>query len=390
MKSSPAKLFRLRQSLLRFAGVAVAGLVLAGCSSLNPFSSDKAKPAALVEFSPRAELGLRWQAEVGEAAGAVFEPAVVGDTVYAASGKGRLLRLDAGQQRWRVDVGSALSAGVGANHSIVVVVTRSGEALAYSADNGEERWRSKIGAEVLATPSVDADLVVLRASDNRLIGLNARDGSQRWIYQRANPPLALRNFAGVVIDEGVVLAGFPGGRLVVVDASNGAPITELPVSNPRGATELERVADVVGLPVTGRRELCAVSYQGRIACFDTGNGNVLWARDFSSSVGMDRDARYAVVTDESNAVHALDVYGGTTAWIQDKLVRRAVTRPLIVEDYVAVADLEGYVHLLDRDNGEFVARVRADKEAVVAPPRAYGRGFVVQGLSGRISAYDVR
>ncbi|MDY0072997.1 MAG: outer membrane protein assembly factor BamB [Thauera sp.] len=385
MKTSAAK-----QSLLRLAGVLAAGLILTGCSSLNPFASDAAKPAALVDFSPRAELKLRWQAEVGEAGSAVFEPAVVGDSVYVASGKGRLLRLDGGQQRWRADAGRELSAGVGASHSIVVVVTRSGEALAYDADSGEERWRSKIGAEVLATPVVDGDLVVLRASDNRLIGLSARDGSQRWIYQRANPPLALRNFAGVVIDEGVVLAGFPGGRLVVVDASNGAPITELPVSNPRGATELERVADVVGLPVAGRREICAVSYQGRAACFDTGNGNVLWARDFSSSVGMDRDARYAVVTDESNAVHALDVYSGSTVWVQDQLVRRAVTRPLIVDDYIAVGDLEGYVHLLDRDSGEFVARVRADKEALVAPPRAYGRGLIVQGLSGRVSVYDVR
>ena len=37
---------------------------------------------------------------------------------------------------------------------------------------------------------------------------------------------------------------------------------------PRGATELERVADVMGNPVVDERQVCAVAYQGRVACFD--------------------------------------------------------------------------------------------------------------------------
>ena len=61
--------------------------------------------------------------------------------------------------------------------------------------------------------------------------------------------------------------------------------------------ELERVADVAGTPVIGRKELCAVAYQGRAACFDATNCNALWSRDFSSSVGMDRDSRFVVITD---------------------------------------------------------------------------------------------
>ncbi len=265
------------------------------------------------------------------------------DSVYAAGNEGEVARFEDGRALWRIDTGSELSAGVGTDGRLAVVVATDGTVIALDADNGSERWRAPIGAEVLAPPAVSLELVVVRASDNRLIALNARDGSRRWVYQRNNPPLALRSFAGVVLEGPVVLAGFPGGKLAVINAANGGAITELNVAVPRGATELERVADVAGMPVVGRREVCAVAYQGRAACFDTSNGNAIWSRDFSSSVGMDRDARFALVTDDRDAVHALDASTGASVWKQDALARRQVSRPLIVGDYVIVGDLEGYV-----------------------------------------------
>lgn len=379
----------MRIPALRIGWLLAAGVLASACSSLNPFASTKLKPEPLVEFTPRAELVQRWQVEVGKAGNQVFEPAVVGERIFAASHGGTLASFRDGQPLWRIDTGSRLSAGVGANHALAVVVSSSGEAMAYDADLGSERWRVNIGAEVLAPPAVEGDLVVLRASDHRLIALSAHDGSRRWVYQRANPPLALRSFAGVVIDDNVVLAGFPGGKLAIINALNGGTITELSVANPRGATELERVADVAGVPVVGRRELCAVTYQGRAACFDAGSGNTLWGRDFSSSVGMDRDARFAVISDERDVVHGLDVYSGATLWTQDALQRRAVSRPLIVGDYVVVGDGEGYVHVLDRENGDFVARQRTSAAAIAAPPRPYGQGFAVQNTDGRLVVYEL-
>ena len=380
----------MKLASLRVVPLAAALLLAAGCSSLNPFASDKPKLAPLADFKPSAELVALWRADIGEAGPYLFEPAVVGDSVYAAGEDGNVARFEGGREVWRADADTRLSAGVGADRSLAVVVTADGVAIAYDANNGSERWRSPIGAEVLAQPAVDGSVVVLRASDNRLIALNARDGSRRWVYQRANPPLALRNFSGVLLEGNVVLAGFPGGKLVVINTTNGGAMTELTVAAPRGSTELERVADVAGTPVVGRREVCAVTYQGRAACFDTSNGNALWARDFSSSVGMDRDARFAVITDDRDAVHALDVYSGASVWKQDAMARRVVSRPLIVGDHIVVGDVEGYIHALSRDSGAFAARARAGGGPVSAQPRSYGRGFVVQGRDGEITAYELR
>ena len=375
---------------VRLLPLLAAALLAGGCSSLNPFSSSAPKPAALQDFTPSAELAVSWRASVGSAGEYRFQPAVWGDSVYAAGHRGTVARFEGGRQVWGADTDVRLSAGVGTDGRLAAVVATDGTVIALDAQTGAERWRAPVGAEVLAPPAVSLEFVIVRASDNRLIALDARDGSQRWTYQRNNPPLALRSFASVVIEGPVVLAGFPGGKLGVINLANGGAITELNVALPRGATELERVADIVGTPVVGRREVCAVAYQGRAACFDTSSGNPLWARDFSSSVGMDRDARFAMITDDQDAVHALDASSGASVWKQDALARRAVSRPLIVGDHVIVGDVQGYVHALTRDTGSFAARDRAGNDAISADPVAYGRGFVVQGAGGDITAYEVR
>ncbi len=376
-----------RFRLLPFLG---AALLTSACSSLNPFSSDGPKPAPLVEFKPSAGFVQAWTADIGESGPYVFFPAVAGNSVYAAANDGEIARFEDGATVWRVEAGADLSAGVGSDGVLAVVATVSGEVIAYDAADGTERWRAPAGAEVLAPPAVNADLVVVRGADHRLVAFDAKTGARRWTFRRENPSLGLRGYAGVLLEGGVALAGFPGGKLVAVNLSNGGMLWELSVSLPRGSTELERIADVAGVPVIGRREVCAVTYQGRAACFDVNNGSALWSRDFSSSVGMDRDNRYAVITDDRDAVSALDVYSGASLWKQDALARRTVSRPLMTGEYIAVGDAEGYVHLLRRDDGAFAARLRVDDTPITADLRPLGHGFVAQSRDGRIAVLETQ
>ena len=43
-------------------------------------------------------------------------------------------------------------------------------------------------------------------------------------------------------------------------------------------------------------------------------------------------------------------------WKQDKLLNRRVSGPAVQGSVVAVADAEGIVHFLSREDGSFVAR----------------------------------
>ena len=374
--------------------LAASGLLLAGCSSLdaiNPFVSSGPKMAPLVKFEPTVNVRELWSASIGKAGNYTFTPAVVGNAVYVAALNGTVSKLVDGRTEWSIRADQELSAGVGADSRLVVVATAKGDVLAFSAADGQPQWTSKVTSEVLAPPAVGPDGVVVKSGDNRVVLLDAGSGARKWIYQRSTPSLALRSTAPPVFGDRFVFIGFPGGKLVALALENGAPVWEGPVASPKGATELDRVADIVSVPVIDGRMICAVAFQGRVACFDMSQGgSLLWGRDFSSASGLALDNRFLFVTDERGAVHALDRNSGGSVWKQDKLLHRRVSGPAVQRGVVAVADGEGIIHFLSREDGSFVARQKIDGDPVRTPVQALGSGFLVQTTGGSIRSFEAQ
>jgi outer membrane protein assembly factor BamB len=372
----------------------IAGLAVAGCSSLdaiNPFASSGPKMTPLTPVTATVAMRELWSASIGKAGNYTFTPAVVGNTVYVAAADGALSKLVDGRTEWSIKAGQPLSGGVGANGRLVAVGTAKGDVLAFAADDGRPLWQAKVSSEVLAAPAVGDAGVVVKSGDNRVVLLDAGDGGRKWLYQRSTPPLALRSAAPPVIADRFVFAGFPGGKLVALTLQNGAPVWEGTVASPKGATELDRVADVVSVPAIDGRQICAVAFQGRVACFDMGQGGALmWARDVSSAAGLALDARFLYVTDARGAVHALDRSSGASLWKQDRLLNRQVSGPAVKGDVVAVADGEGYLHLLSREDGGFVGRQKLDGSPVRAPVTTVGGAFLIQTSGGSVSAIEAR
>ena len=264
-----------------------------------------------------------------------------------------------------------------------------GEMLALDRANGQLRWKALLTSEVVGQLLATTDIVIARTGDGNVQGLAVADGSRKWLYTRNLPALSLRGSGGMVVRDNVLYAGFPGGKLVALNAANGAQLWEATVAVPRGATELERVADVMGNPVVDERQVCAVAYQGRVACFDLRTGSQLWARDTSSNSGLAMDERNLYVTDDKDAVTAYDKTSGRAGWRQDKLAHRQVTAPLALGAWVIVADGEGYVHVLSPEDGSFMARAQLDS-GVRTAPIDIGPGFAVQTTKGNVVAFRIK
>lgn len=375
-----------------------AGLLTGGCATIsdgldaiNPFSSSAPKMPALSPLKPTADVRAAWSANVGKAADYNFTPAVVESVVYAASAKGTLSRIEDGKTIWKIDAGQPLSAGVGANGKLVVVGTPKGEVLAFSADDGKALWKAKVSSEVLAAPVVGDDGVAVKSGDNQVFLFDAVDGGRKWAYQRATPPLSVRSAGSPVFADRYLFVGYPGGKLVALALQNGAPVWEGAVASPKGATELDRVADVVATPVVDGRQICAVAFQGKVACFDMGQGGAMvWSRDISSVSGLVMDGRYLFITDDKGGVYGLDRQSGSSLWKQDKLKGRRLSAPTIRRGLVVVADGEGIVHFLSRDDGSFAARQKTDGTPVRAPLQMLGSSILVQTTGGEVSAFEVQ
>jgi len=386
--------FAARLALVFAMVAAVAGCQTVGDAYDRLFGSSRPaqKPAELVAFTPTAQPRVLWQATVGSAEKSVFFPAVTGNAIFAAGAAGQVAGFQAntGATLGAFNAGERLSGGVGASGSLILASTPKGEVVAFDR-SGKLLWRAGVGGEVLAPPSVEGTIVVARTIDGRIFGLDANDGKRRWVYQRSTPALSVRTYAGAAVERGAVFAGFPGGRLVALNLANGGVGWESVVAMPKGTTELERVADVIGLPVIDGRQVCAVAFQGRVACFDAQTGTTTWARDLSSYSGMSADNRNLYVTDDRNAVLALDKTSGASLWKQDKMSGRSVSAPAALGRFVVVGDFQGYVHFLSREDGSFAARIATDGSPIIAPPVAVDFStLIVQTRNGGVYAITLQ
>ncbi|MDO8436678.1 MAG: outer membrane protein assembly factor BamB [Nitrosomonadaceae bacterium] len=333
-----------------------------------------------------------WQSSIiDENRVAVFSPAFANGAVYAANSEGRLVRLDSatGKQAWNIDTQHKLSGGVGVGEGMMLVGTFKGEVLAFD-DTGKSLWKAQVSSEVLGPPQVDSGVIVVRTGDGRIFGLDAVTGKRKWMYQGATPALTVRNPSRVLIKRGAAFAGFAGGKLVALSLSDGNVKWEATVSRPRGATELERITDITSLPVADEWQICAVAYQGRVACFEISNGNQIWARDASSSAGLAMDDTYIYLSEDRGALTAYTKSNGTTVWRQDILGGLRLTVPIVRGTHVVVGDSQGYVNFFRHDDGAIVLRAATDESSILADPESLANGIVVQTRKGGLYAFSIQ
>src|SRR3989338_1947018 len=369
-------------------------LLLAGCSSdSTPDWAEmkgEAGPAQLVEFVQTARFEERWHGDVGDSGMNLLRPALTGEAVYGASAKGILTRLErtSGKQVWRIETGVTVSGGVGSGGGLVLIGSDKGDVLAYD-ENGKLRWKSKVRREVLSVPQVADGVVMVRSGDGRIAGLSAADGKRLWLYERSTPALVVRSHAGVTVQRGVAYAGFAGGKLVALKIADGSVLWEVSVSQPRGSTELERISDITSNPVADDEQVCAIAFQGHVACFDAAQGSPLWNRDISSDKGMMLLRKYLYLSDAKGSVIALDKTSGSTVWKNEQLSLRDTAAPYALEKFVVVGDYAGYLHGLNREDGGMAARIKLDGGAIQAEPLPLDDGLLVLTRGGGMYSLSI-
>jgi outer membrane protein assembly factor BamB len=316
---------------------------------------------------------------------------VLGPHVLAADRDGRVVELSAetGKKLWQTKTDAPISAGPGAGEGLVLVGTSDAEVLALSIDDGSIVWRAQVSSEVLSVPRVDAGVVVIQTADGTLTGLSSTDGHQLWVSDHSVPVLTLRGTSSPAVQRGGVIAGFANGKVAALTLANGFQVWETSISIPQGRSELERLVDVDANPVIVGDTVYVVSFQGKIAIIDLRSGNLGWSREMSSYTGLGVDYSQVYVTDEDSNVWALSRENGASIWKQDKLHNRALSAPEPFDNYVAVGDFEGYLHLLSTYDGRIAGRVRVDSKGIAARPVAVGDVLYVYGKGGTLAAYTL-
>ncbi len=366
-------------------------LALSACKSKD----DKKKvdePAKLVDLKdPTVRISKVWSASVGGGGKKLrlgLGLAIAGDRLYAAGRDGEVAAFDLknGKPVWRTKTKLELTGGTGAGSELVAVGTGDGQVIAFAAADGAERWRAEVKGEVLSAPAVGEKEVVVRTVDGKMRALAVADGHELWVAEQQIPRLTLRGLATPVIAHDVAISGFDNGRVLAVSMVDGGTVWESPVSPSHGRTELERLNDIDAAVKVSGEEIFVAGYQGRAAMLALDTGQIWWTRELSSYRGVDVDDDQLYVSTSSGALVALKRRTGVEVWRNESLKNRSLSAPAAVGEYVAVADLDGYVHWFDRATGALAGRVKTGGDRVTNSPVAVDGTLYLINDSGNVIA----
>jgi outer membrane protein assembly factor BamB len=346
------------------------------------------------------KLALQWAAKVPSDDGLLmhFRPAMNAELACAA-GRGAVTCFDRenGDKVWRRKVRD-LASGVSLSTSSVLLGTDEGEVIALSLTDGAEQWRATVGGEVLALAAVGqaqvGEIVVAYTSSGALTGLRAHDGETIWVQEQKVPRLTLRGLTTPLVVDDVVVSGHDNGRITANQLLDGSNIWADEVVAPSGRNELERLADVDGALAHYRGDVFAASWGGKLGAWSLKRGRALWKADISSVSGVAADLRRVYVTDNDNALHALDARSGRVLWKRDDLISesesddRRVVATSVLQGAPLVLDNRGRIYYYNRATGEldFASRVRG---RYATAPFVEDDQFLTLSRSGLLSLWQL-
>ena len=375
------------------------------CSSTDDEEEDKTLAAELIEINQQFKPSILWDKSVGDGVSDYYsrlKPTVAYDKVFSASRNGEAFAFDSetGKQVWHVDLresnsdtgffssnkSALLGGGPIAGINKVFLGSENGQVFALEADSGDIAWQANVKGEVIAAPAIDTGILVVNTVSGILKAFNASTGEEQWQIEQDVPALTLRGTSAPALSGGGALVGSADGSLTVYILENGQQGWTVEVGEASGSTELERVIDIDSKPLIYGDTVYAVSARGHLVALELRSGRVLWKRQYSSYRQLSVSGNTLFLTDVKGHVYAIDRLNGLEKWSQVTLTNRGVTGPAVLNNYVVVGDFEGYLHWLDLESGEIVARHQVDSSGIHSTPTVAKDILYVQSRDGDLQA----
>jgi len=364
----------------------LAAAFATGCSNFwNPFGPDRPKPKDLEPIAAPITVREAWRQNFGKVE-FPLTVAVNGTTLTMATSDGTVLAFEGetGRTLWRTSVGSAISAGVGSDGTVAAVVTREGNLVAL--DRARIRWTKPLGVRVATAPLVAGGRIFVLGVDRSVHAFDAADGLKLWQVARPGDALTLQQTGVVTAFKDTLVVG-QGPRMAGVDPNTSMLRWEVPLGSPRGANEVERLADLVGPVVRVGDLVCARSFQAAVGCVDAQTGNVAWTKTVGGTDAIAGDAEQLFGADASDRMTSWKTSTGDIVWTNESLMFRRLGAPAVIAQSVVYGDNDGTLHWFSRAKGESQARVATDGSAITTPPVAVGGVLVVVTRGGGVFAF---
>lgn len=349
------------------------------------FGADRTGRGTAAVRAPGASLAAEWSVELDAAAG---DPVVADGTGYVV-GRTSITAFDAesGSEEWVYEVG--LTDG-GSAPTVVgdTIFATPGDGYAYAlSTDGDFLWSEQLTAgngTSRLTPRPVGETVVV-GDQRQVAGLAADSGEREW--SRTVPG---NGITGIVTDgERVYVSSF---------TSSADDPTVLALDGASGETVWRKGSQLNGAhgPAVVDGTVYAGGYRQGTPLFalDAETGNTVWNEPVSAAIRTSPavGASTVYVADLDGTLHAVDRENGTHRW-QTELRAGAVdttppnsSAPALVDGRIYVGTLAGQMVVVDAEDGAVLSSVTVG-ESVRSSPAVAGGRVVVGSTDGTLTAY---
>ena len=376
---------------MRLVKYLLLSCVVIGVTACGAAIDNTLQPAKLKPIHQKLHLQTAFKQQVSSGSGYEYlrlTPAVTGETLFAASHSGQIKAYDRhnGHIKWHHKLSQSVTSGIASGNNAIYIGTEEGDLYALSQKDGRVLWHHNVANAVLATPAYAHHQVFAKSLDGTIAAFSAQSGERQWRYQDDVPVIRLYAAGPPTIVGKRVLAGFSSGQLLAVNRHSGQLLWQQQIAYPQGSNPVQQMVDITVAPQISHKRVYIASFQGKAAALDLKTGHPLWQHNLSTYAGIANGQNHLFIVNAKGHVVSLDNDNGMESWRNKSLQGRQLSAPALYKHYLIVGDLDGYIHVLNTNDGTIMARLKAVDGAVVAPPIIKGDTAYIYSQSGELTA----
>lgn len=307
------------------------------------------------------------------------------DIVYAADRKGiiKAISLYSGKELWVVSLSSQilrshishtnelLSGGLVIYDNKLYIGTESGMVIALNKNNGKFLWDSKLSGEVIAKPVIANGMLLIHTENGMLHALHHDTGYIKWsINLDHKQRFAIRGKSSPAIYNDLIIIGETHGQINAIMLKTGEIVWHDYISQITENNTIDQLHDINSTPLIDYNSniLFAIAYNGNLVAMDILSHKIIWSDHIGSVHDMilTNDSIYLV--DQNDIIYKIRKADGYIIWENNSLLHCKLTAPALSNNNLLIADNNGYLYVLDSNNGELKYSDQINKSGFLNKP----------------------
>lgn len=326
-------------------------------------------------------------------------PLIYGGHIYVYDTSGTVTALAPGGGRsWSVSLAPekeksrASGGGIAASGNTIFAASGFGELVALDAASGNKLWTFKMSAPAHSAPTAAGGKVFVVSATNVLHAVNQADGTEAWQYPGIPESAGVLSAASPAFSGNTVVVPYSSGEVTAFNADDGALKWADAVIRSSRTLAVSGLTDVAASPVIYDGVVYATGVSGRTIAVSLASGERLWEQNIGSASTPAVSGNAVFLVDLQDELVALDRSSGTIFWktalpvVRKKKFFSVWAGPTLAGNLLWAVSNDEKLIGADPATGNIVVDRQMPSPAYVKPIAANG-DLLILSADGSLAAY---